>query len=105
MRKSLYRLTLRQMQVFQAVCRSLSYSRAAEEMSLTQSAVSQQVRQLEELVGQGLFEYVGKKLYMTEAAESLLQASGDIFARLDSLDMSLTTLQGSLRRWSAAFSI
>ncbi|KAA0694018.1 LysR family transcriptional regulator [Halopseudomonas laoshanensis] len=97
MRKSLYRLTLRQMQVFQAVCRSLSYSRAAEEMSLTQSAVSQQIRQLEELVGQGLFEYVGKKLYMTEAADSLLQASGDIFARLDSLDMSLTTLQGSLQ--------
>ena len=97
MRKSLYRLTLRQMQVFQAVCRSLSYSRAAEEMSLTQSAVSQQIRQLEELVGQGLFEYVGKKLYMTEAADSLLQASGDIFARLDSLDMSLSTLQGGLQ--------
>lgn len=97
MRKSLYRLTLRQMQVFQAVCRSLSYSRAAEQMSLTQSAVSQQIRQLEELVGQALFEYVGKKLYMTEAADSLLQASGDIFARLDSLDMSLSTLQGSLQ--------
>lgn len=97
MRKSLYRLTLRQMQVFQAVCASQSYSRAAEEMSLTQSAVSQQIRQLEELVGQPLFEYVGKKLYLTEAADSLLVASGDIFARLDSLDMSLSTLQGSLQ--------
>jgi DNA-binding transcriptional LysR family regulator len=90
-------MTLRQLQVFQAVCRNQSFSRAAEEMTLTQSAVSQQVRQLEEQVGQPLFEYVGRKLYLTEAATSLLSASEDIFARLESLDMSLSTLQGSLR--------
>ncbi|MHB1370267.1 MAG: LysR family transcriptional regulator [Pseudomonadaceae bacterium] len=97
MRKSLMRLTLRQLQVFGAVCESRSYSRAAEEMALTQPAVSLQIRQLEELVGQPLFEYVGKKLYLTEAAEALKRASSDIFARLDSLDMQLTDLQGSLQ--------
>jgi len=97
MRKTLMRMTLRQLQVFRAVCDSLSYSRAAEEMALTQPAVSQQIRQLEELVGQPLFEYVGKKLYLTEAAHDLLQASEDIFARLDSLDMQLSNLQGNLR--------
>ncbi|EIK54683.1 transcriptional regulator [Stutzerimonas stutzeri TS44] len=97
MRKSLMRLTLRQLQVFSAVCESRSYSRAAEEMALTQPAVSLQIRQLEELVGQPLFEYVGKKLYLTEAAEALKRASSDIFARLDSLDMQLTDLQGSLQ--------
>ena len=75
MRKSLLRMTLRQMQVFQAVCESRSYSRAAEEMSLTQPAVSLQIRQLEELIGQPLFDYVAKKLYLTEAAEALLRAS------------------------------
>ena len=97
MRKSLMRMTLRQLQVFGAVCESRSYSRAAEEMALTQPAVSLQIRQLEELVGQPLFEYVGKKLYLTEAAEALKRASSDIFARLDSLDMQLTDLQGSLQ--------
>jgi DNA-binding transcriptional LysR family regulator len=97
MRRSLLRMTLRQLQVFQAVCRNQSFSRAAEEMALTQSAVSQQVRQLEEQVNQPLFEYVGRKLYLTEAATSLLAASDDIFTRLESLDMSLSTLQGSLQ--------
>ncbi|SDT11330.1 DNA-binding transcriptional regulator, LysR family [Halopseudomonas xinjiangensis] len=97
MRKSLLRMTLRQLQVFRAVCASQSYSRAADEMALTQPAVSQQIRQLEEQLGQPLFEYVGRKLYLTEAANSLLAASEDIFDRLDNLDMSLSRLQGTLR--------
>ena len=108
MRKSLLRMTLRQLQVFRAVCESRSYSRAAEAMALTQPAVSLQIRQLEEQVGLPLFEYVGRKLYLTEAAESLLAASADIFDRLDSLDMNLSTLEGSLRgelRLSAASSL
>jgi DNA-binding transcriptional LysR family regulator len=97
MRKSLMRMTLRQIQVFRAVCDQRSYSRAAEDMALTQPAVSLQIRQLEGLIGQPLFEYVGKKLYLTEAAEALRRASGDIFQRLENLDMQLTDLQGSLR--------
>lgn len=97
MRKSLMRMTLRQIQVFRSVCQQRSYSRAAEEMSLTQPAVSLQIRQLEELIGQPLFDYVGKKLYLTDAAEALRKASDDIFARLESLDMQLTNLQGSLQ--------
>lgn len=97
MRKTLLRMTLRQLQVFRAVYESRSYSRAAEEMALTQPAVSLQIRQLEELVGQPLFEYVGKKLYQTDAAEALYVASGDIFQRLESLDMQLSDLQGSLQ--------
>jgi len=91
------RMTLRQLRVFRAVCDNHSYSRAAEEMALTQPAVSLQIRQLEELVGQPLFEYTGKKLYLTEAAEALKRTSEDIFGRLESLDMQLSTLQGSLQ--------
>ncbi len=97
MRKSLMRMTLRQLQVFRAVCENRSYSRAAEEMALTQPAVSLQVRQLEELIGQPLFEYVGKVLYLTPAAEALMRAERDIFGRLESLDMQLSDLQGSLQ--------
>ncbi|MGA6099984.1 LysR family transcriptional regulator [Stutzerimonas marianensis] len=97
MRKTMMRLTLRQLQVFRAVCESRSYSRAADEMALTQPAVSLQIRQLEELIGQPLFEYLGRKLYLTPAAEALQRASTDIFGRLDSLDMQLSDLQGSLQ--------
>ncbi|MFK7701225.1 LysR family transcriptional regulator [Pseudomonas caspiana] len=97
MRKSLMRMTLRQLRIFNEVCDLRSYSRAAEEMSLTQPAVSLQIRQLEELVGQPLFEYVGKKLYLSEAAEALQSASRDIFGRLENLDMQLTDMQGSLQ--------
>ncbi|MBD9413591.1 LysR family transcriptional regulator [Pseudomonas sp. PDM16] len=97
MRKSLMRMTFRQLRVFRAVCESRSYSRAAEEMSLTQPAVSLQIRQLEELVGQPLFDYVAKKLYLTPAAEALLRASEDVFGRLEALDMQLSDLQGSLQ--------
>ncbi|MBF7728945.1 LysR family transcriptional regulator [Pseudomonas sp. N040] len=91
------RITFRQLQIFRAVCTSLSYSRAAEEMALSQPAVSLQIRQLEELLGQPLFDYVGKKLYLTAAAETLLKAGEDIFARLDSLDMQLADLRGTLQ--------
>jgi DNA-binding transcriptional LysR family regulator len=97
MRKSLMRMTFRQLQIFRAVCESLSYSRAAEEMALTQPAVSLQIRQLEELVGQPLFDYIAKKLYLTPAAEALLRASEDVFGRLEALDMQLSDLQGSLQ--------
>ena len=98
MRKELHRITLRQLQVFRTLCSTLSYSRTAEEMALTQPAVSLQMRQLEELVGQPLFEYVGRKLYLTEAANLLLAASTDMFNRLDILDMQLEALQGEVER-------
>jgi len=97
MRKSLMRITLRQLQVFAAVCDNRSYSRAAEEMALSQPAVSLQIRQLESLIGQPLFDYIGKKLYLTSAAETLKRASADIFQRLENLDMQLSDLQGSLQ--------
>jgi DNA-binding transcriptional LysR family regulator len=61
--------TFRQMQIFESVARLLSFSRAAEELHLTQPAVSMQIRQLEETVGLPLLEQVGKKIHLTEAGE------------------------------------
>jgi DNA-binding transcriptional LysR family regulator len=59
-------MTLRQLQIFNEVCDLRSYSRAAEEMALTQPAVSLQIRQLEELIGQPLFEYVRSEEHTSE---------------------------------------
>lgn len=93
----LNRLTLRQIQVFLAVCRLNSYSKAAEELALTQPAVSAQVRQLEELIGEPLLDYLGKQLYLTPAGEALRRAGRDLLQRLVSLEMELSELQGVMQ--------
>lgn len=64
--------TLRQLKVFESVARHLNYSRAAEELHLTQPAVSTQIRALEEHCGVALFEQLGKKVYLTPAGERML---------------------------------
>jgi DNA-binding transcriptional LysR family regulator len=57
--------TLRQLKVFEAVARHLSFSRAAAELHLTQPAVSTQIKTLEGHAGLVLFEQLGKKVYLT----------------------------------------
>ena len=64
--------TLRQLKVFESVARHLSFSRAAEELHLTQPAVSTQVKTLESHVGLVLFEQLGKRIYLTPGGAELL---------------------------------
>jgi DNA-binding transcriptional LysR family regulator len=90
------KMTLRQLSLFVCVARHMSYTKAAEEMHLTQPAVSIQIKQLEGHVGLALFEYIGKKLYLTDAGTELLQACDDIFSRMDSLEMALTQMKGGM---------
>lgn len=90
----LRRLTLRQIQIFLAICRHESHSRAAEELALTQPAVSAQVRNLEELVGEPLFDYLGKQLYLTPAGQALRRAGQELLQRLGHLEMELAELRG-----------
>jgi len=88
------RLTLRQFRVFEAVARHLSFSRAAEELHLSQPAVSMQVRGIEVILGLPLTEQLGKKIYLTEAGREVLHASLAITARLDDLQANLAQLRG-----------
>jgi len=87
------RLTLRQFRVFDAVARHLSFSRAAEELHLSQPAVSMQVRGIEVILGMRLTEQLGKKIFLTEAGREVLHASQAITARLDDLQHNLAQLQ------------
>lgn len=87
------RLTLRQFRVFDAVARHLSFSRAAEELHLSQPAVSMQVRGIEAILGMRLTEQLGKKIFLTEAGREVLHASQAITARLDDLQANLAQLQ------------
>ena len=88
------KMTLRQLMLFGCVARHMSYTRAAEEMHLTQPAVSIQLKQLEEHIGLPLFESIGKKLHLTAAGTELQLACKDIFSRLDNLEMALTRMKG-----------
>lgn len=86
--------TLRQLKVFEAVARLLSFSRAAEELHLTQPAVSIQVKKLEEHAGNSLFEQFGKKIYLTPAGTELLQISRVIIQQFEAAENAMTQFQG-----------
>ncbi|MES2258272.1 MAG: LysR family transcriptional regulator [Pseudomonadota bacterium] len=86
--------TLRQLKVFEAVARHLSYSRAAEELHLTQPAVSTQVKTLEGHVGLVLFEQLGKKVYLTPGGAELLYHSRAIIQQFQEAEDSLTQFRG-----------
>ncbi len=87
-------VTLHQLQVFAVTARHRSFTRAAEELFLTQPTVSMQVKQLSKAVGLPLFEQVGKRLYLTPAGEELLATCQDIFERLERFEMTIADLQG-----------
>ncbi|MEM5537339.1 LysR substrate-binding domain-containing protein [Neptuniibacter pectenicola] len=90
------RLTFRQLQVFHAVYSSLNYSKAGEKLGLTQPAVSGQIRQLEQVLGSPLFEYIGRRLYITGAGQALATHTESIFRELEKLQIDLSEQQGNV---------
>lgn len=88
-------VTLRQLKVFERVARRLSFTRAAEELYLTQPAVSMQIKQFEEMVGLPLFERLGKKIYLTRAGEELYRISRAISNQLEEAEQLIEALKGT----------
>ncbi len=90
-------MSLHQLQVFRTVAEKRSYSRAAEELFLTQPAVSMQVKALERSIRLPLFEKSGRTLRLTEAGRELLAYSERIFALIDETQLVLDELRGAHR--------
>ncbi|HHI92055.1 MAG TPA: LysR family transcriptional regulator [Gammaproteobacteria bacterium] len=88
-------LTIRQLQVFEATARLLSFRKAADELHLSQPAVSMQIKQLEENVGLPLFEKLGKQIYMTEAGREIYHYSRSIGQLLTEADEVINGLKGA----------
>lgn len=86
--------TLHQLKVFEAVARHNSFTRAAEELFLTQPTVSMQVKQLTKAVGMPLFDQVGKRLSLTQAGEELVKTCREVFENLDQFEMTVADLKG-----------
>jgi DNA-binding transcriptional LysR family regulator len=87
-------VSLRQLRVFEAVARLSSYTRAAEELHLSQPAVSMQVRQLEDTLGLSLFERLGKSIVLTEAGREIHQYSRSINRALQEMEEVVEALKG-----------
>jgi DNA-binding transcriptional LysR family regulator len=86
--------TLHQLKVFEAAARHGSFTRAAEELFLTQPTISMQIKQLTKSVGLPLFEQVGKRLYLTEAGRELFTTCRQIFETMDKFQMTVANLKG-----------
>jgi DNA-binding transcriptional LysR family regulator len=87
-------ITLRQLAVFEAVARQRSFTRAAEQLFLSQPAVSMQIRQLEGAVGLPLLEQLGKKIFLTQAGEELYHYARAIDEQLAEAAQVLNDLKG-----------
>ena len=88
------RISLRQLQVFEAVARLLSYTRAAEELFLSQPTVSMQIKKLESDIGLPLTEQTGKKISLTEAGSALHQVALDMLGTLSRFEMQIDDQKG-----------
>ncbi|NNM80046.1 MAG: LysR family transcriptional regulator [Gallionella sp.] len=86
--------TLRQLQVFEKVANHLNYSRAAEELYLSQPAVSMQIKQLEEHVGLPLFEQMGKKIFLTAAGKELFHYARNIAQQIGEIEAMFDQMKG-----------
>jgi len=86
-------LTLRQLQIFSVAARHMSFARAADELHLTQPAISMQIRQLEDAAGLPLFERIGRRLALTEAGEKLTHHASRILGEIKDAEDAMTSLK------------
>lgn len=87
-------VTLRQLRAFEAVARLRSFSRAAEELHVTQPTISKQIRLLHEAVGLPLLEQIGKKVFLTQAGQELQATCGDWLATWSRFEQTIADLKG-----------
>ena len=93
-RDSVGAINLHHLKVFQIVVKHLSFSRAGEELLISQSAVSMHVKSLERAAGLPLFEKIGHRIQLTDAGLALWEYSQKIFALIDETWQVMGALKG-----------
>ena len=86
----------RRLQVFQTVARLLSFTKAAEELHMTQPAVTFQVRQLEEQFNTRLFDRTHNRISLTDAGKRVHECAERIFELYAEMDNSVRELTGDI---------
>ncbi|RMH20236.1 MAG: LysR family transcriptional regulator [Gammaproteobacteria bacterium] len=89
-------LSLRQLQIFEAVVRLGGYSKAADSLHLTQPTISMQVKKLTETIGQPLLERQGNRLCTTAVGEEVFLSAQTVLGHISSLGESALALQGAI---------
>jgi DNA-binding transcriptional LysR family regulator len=84
------------LQAFLAVAESQSFSRAAEQLHLTQPAVSKRIATLEDLLGTRLFDRIGRRIALTEAGSVLLPQARQILFTVEDSRRALANLSGQV---------
>lgn len=87
-------LSLRQLQIFETVSRMGSFTRAAEQLCLSQPTVSMQVKKLEDGIGMPLFEQIGKQIYLTDAGKLVRERSLHVLDAVTNLEIEIADIQG-----------
>ncbi len=87
-------MNTRDLKIFLAVATRLNYTRAGEDVSLSQSGVSVRVRELEREIGVKLFEQLGKKIALTEAGRMLEPYARRVVAAVDDARQAVEEFRG-----------
>ncbi|TGD81296.1 LysR substrate-binding domain-containing protein [Hymenobacter wooponensis] len=85
------------LRVFQSVARHLSFTKAAQELFITQPAITKHIRELERSYAQRLFERRGNRISLTEAGQLLLQHADAVENLHQQLTEQLHLLHGAAR--------
>jgi len=93
MKRSL--LPLNALRAFDAAARHMSFKKAADDLSVTPAAISQQIRSLEEFLGVELFRRTNRSLILTDAAQLSLAPLREAFAKMEESVDILTDSKGS----------
>jgi LysR family transcriptional activator of glutamate synthase operon len=88
---------LRQLRGVEAVARHRHFTRAAEELHVAQSALSHQIRRLEQELGTALFERTSRRVSLTEAGEAVAARARRVLAEVDGALQEVDELRGILR--------
>ena len=89
------RLTVHHLRVFLAVAHHRSFTRAADELGLTQSAVSSQIRDMARILGAPLFDVLGRKVALTHAGEDLEPRAAAVAKLFAEIGEHFTSLRGA----------
>jgi DNA-binding transcriptional LysR family regulator len=90
-------MDVRELEVFLSVAKHLNFTRAGEEVYLSQPSVSVRIRELEKELGVKLFEQLGKKVALTEAGRLLVPFARRVIAAVDDARHAIEELQGMER--------
>ena len=91
------RVELRYLRSVEAVARHRHFTRAAEELHVAQSALSHQIRQLEQELGTPLFERTSRRVTPTEAGQAMAARARRVLAEVDAARQEVDELRGVLR--------